>query len=172
MPLYMDVHYRVDGLTSAGVADAHRRDLATQEKYGVRAVSYWFDEGSGKVFCLAEAPDAPAFESCHREAHGLMADEIHEVRQYGDASADGRADLCMDMHFRVDGLTPEGVAEGFRFHAEAGAKHGVRWLRSWYDQDSGRLFCLSESPSTDAHTAVHSEAGLVVDEIAQVKEGS
>ncbi len=172
MPLYMDVHYRVDGLTTLGVVEAHRKDLATQDKYGVRFVNYWFEEETGKVFCLAEAPNAQAEEDCHREAHGLLADEIHEVNEYGDATAEESEPLCLDTHFRVDGLTPEQIADVIKFHRDAGTKHGVRFLKSWYDPGAGRLFCLSASPSTAAHTAVHSEAGLFVDEIAQVKQGS
>lgn len=172
MPLYMDVHYRVDGLTAAGVIEAHRKDLATQAKYGVSFLNYWFDEDSGRVFCLADAPSASASEACHREAHGLLADEIDEVQQYGDAAAAGHGPLCMDMHFRVDGLTPEQIADAVQFHRAAGEKHGVRWLKAWYDTGNGRLFCLSESPSTAAHTAVHSEAGFLVDEITQVTQGS
>jgi len=172
MPLFMDVHYRVDGLTAEGVIDAHRRDLASQDKHGVRWVNYWFEEETGKVFCLAQAPSAQAQEACHREAHGLLADEIHEVKEYGDTPADDSEPLCLDMHFRVDGLTPEQIADAIQFHRDAGTKHGVRWLKAWYDPDDGRLFCLSASPSTAAHSAVHSEAGLMVDEIAQVKQGS
>ncbi|HYY90213.1 MAG TPA: nickel-binding protein, partial [Chloroflexota bacterium] len=42
---------------------------------------YWLDEGSGKIFCLVEAPDKDAAVRVHREAHGLVADEIYEVHQ-------------------------------------------------------------------------------------------
>src|SRR5205823_8725297 len=79
MPLFMDVHHHVEGLTAEAVAQAHQADLATQEKHGVTYQKYWFDEGSGKVFCLVEAPDKEAAEAVHREAHGLVADEITEV---------------------------------------------------------------------------------------------
>ena len=34
-------------------------------------VRYWYDEATGKVFCLAEAPSAEAAIAVHREAHGL-----------------------------------------------------------------------------------------------------
>ena len=43
--------------------------------------SHWYDEGSGKVFCLCEAPSKEAAEAVHREAHGEVADEITEVRE-------------------------------------------------------------------------------------------
>jgi hypothetical protein len=81
MPLFMDVHDHVEGLTAEAVAGAHKRDLEVQAKFDVRYLRYWFDEGSGKVFCLVEAPDAAAAEAVHREAHGLVADQITQVEE-------------------------------------------------------------------------------------------
>ena len=81
MPLYMDVHGKVDGLTAQAVAGAHQRDLEVQAKHGVKYIRYWFNLGSGRVFCLVEAPNAAAAEAVHREAHGLLADEITEVKE-------------------------------------------------------------------------------------------
>ena len=34
-----------------------------------------------RLFCLCEAPSAEAAEAVHREAHGLVADEIVEVKE-------------------------------------------------------------------------------------------
>lgn len=81
MPLYLDIHYKIDGLTREAVAEAHRKDLQVQQKYGVNYVRYWYDEGAGKVFCLVEAPSKEAATAVHREAHGLVADEIVEVKE-------------------------------------------------------------------------------------------
>jgi hypothetical protein len=81
MPLYMDVHHRVDGLTAEAVRLAHEHDLAVQQKHGVRYLRYWFDEGLGKIFCLVEAPSKEAAQAVHREAHGQVADEIFEVTE-------------------------------------------------------------------------------------------
>lgn len=81
MPLYMDHHHKVDGLTADAVAGAHARDLEVQDKHGVKYLKYWFDEGSGAVFCLVEAPNAEAAAAVHREAHGLVADDIVEVKE-------------------------------------------------------------------------------------------
>jgi hypothetical protein len=81
MPLYMDVHKQVKGATAAAVADAHAKDLQTQDQYGVKYQRYWLDESNGTIFCLVEAPSKEAAERVHREAHGLTADEIHEVRE-------------------------------------------------------------------------------------------
>ena len=81
MPLFMDHHRHVEGLTAEAVADAHRKDLETQDQYGVKYHRYWFNEETGEVWCLAEAPSKEAAETVHREAHGLMADEITEVKE-------------------------------------------------------------------------------------------
>jgi uncharacterized protein DUF4242 len=82
MALFMDVHNKLpDGATAKDVAEAHEADLKTQGKYGVKYLSYWVDEKAGKVFCLVDAPDADTAHTVHREAHGLVADEIYPVEQ-------------------------------------------------------------------------------------------
>ena len=81
MPLFMDHHKNVEGLTAEAVADAHKKDLEIQDEHGVKYHRYWFNEETGEVFCLCEAPSAEAAEAVHREAHGLVADEIVEVKE-------------------------------------------------------------------------------------------
>ena len=81
MPLYMDVHEHVDGLTADAVADAHRKDQAIQKEHDVEYLRYWFNEKEGQVFCLVRAPNKEAAERVHREAHGLVADRIIEVQE-------------------------------------------------------------------------------------------
>ena len=83
MPLFMDIHEHVEGLTQEAVAGAHAKDLEIQAQHGVNYKSYWFDEATGKVFCLVEAPSKEAAATVHREAHGLVADQIIEVKQGG-----------------------------------------------------------------------------------------
>jgi hypothetical protein len=80
MPLFMDVH-SIDGVSMAAVADAHAADLAMQGPYDVRYLRYWVDEAAGKVFCLVDAPSADAATAVHREAHGLVADDLYEVQE-------------------------------------------------------------------------------------------
>ena len=63
MPLYLDTHQHVAGLTAEAVAAAHARDVEIQSKYSVTYFRYWFDEVTGRIFCLFEAPDAEADES-------------------------------------------------------------------------------------------------------------
>jgi hypothetical protein len=81
MPLYLDTHDHIPGLTAEAVAAAHARDLEVQGKHGVDYRKYWFDETTGKVFCLVDAPSAEAAIETHREAHGLLADSLVEVRE-------------------------------------------------------------------------------------------
>ena len=82
MPLFMDVHSSVpDGTTATDVADAHAADVKVQDRYGVKYLNYWADPEAGKIFCLVDAPDADAARTVHREAHGLVADEIYPVVQ-------------------------------------------------------------------------------------------
>lgn len=82
MPLFMDVHNTIpEGAGSKEVAEAHMADLKIEEKFGVNYVNYWLDKKAGRIFCLVEAPDAEAANAVHREAHGLVADEIYEVEQ-------------------------------------------------------------------------------------------
>ena len=81
MPLFLDVHRVEPGISMDDVAKAHQADLATQGPYDVAYLRYWVDEEKGRIFCLAEAPDAAALEAVHREAHGLLADEIYQVRE-------------------------------------------------------------------------------------------
>ncbi len=73
MPLYMDVHKNVEGVTADAVAAAHQKDLEVQEQYGVKYRKYWLDERAGQIFCLVEAPSQAAAARVHREAHGLVA---------------------------------------------------------------------------------------------------
>jgi hypothetical protein len=82
MPLFMDVHNIEGGVSAGDVAGAHQADLATQDKHGVNYLRYWVDEGAGKIFCLVDAPDAEAANTVHREAHGLVADEIYPVSEH------------------------------------------------------------------------------------------
>jgi Protein of unknown function (DUF4242) len=81
MPLYMDVHNMDGGVAVSDVAQAHQADLAKQGEHDVNYQRYWVDEAQGKIFCLVEAPSAEAASTVHREAHGLVADEIYEVQE-------------------------------------------------------------------------------------------
>ncbi len=78
MPIYMDRH-DIKGTTATEVAEAHKKDLEIQDKYGCKALTYWFDEANGTTFCLIEAPRKQALEEMHHEAHGEVPNKIIEV---------------------------------------------------------------------------------------------
>lgn len=82
MPLFMDVHNIEGGVSASDVAGAHQADLDTQDAHGVEYLRYWVDETAGKIFCLVQAPDEEAANTVHREAHGLVADEIYPVSEH------------------------------------------------------------------------------------------
>src|SRR6478736_4220037 len=78
VPIFLDRH-DLSGLTAADIAEAHRKDLEVQTQYGVRFLTYWFDEARGTGFCLIDAPDIETAMRVHDEAHGDVAKAIIEV---------------------------------------------------------------------------------------------
>ena len=81
MPLFMDTHRLGGGVAVEDVAKAHMADLQTQDRYDVRYLRYWVNEDKGTVFCLVEAPSEDAANAVHKEAHGLVADELYVVTE-------------------------------------------------------------------------------------------
>jgi hypothetical protein len=173
--LFLDVHELGKGkVTAKDVAEAHKKDLATQGKYGVQYKAYWVDEKEGKIYCLAEGPSAAAMNTVHKHAHGLLASKIMEV------TSDNRnwvptpgMKLFMDVHQLGAGkVTANDVAGAHQKDLAVQAKHQVKYLNYWLDADSGTVMCLSEAPSAEAAIAVHKEAhGLIPDTIEEVAEG-
>jgi class 3 adenylate cyclase len=100
MPIFLDRH-DLKGLTAADIAEAHRKDLEVQDRYGVRFLTYWFDETRGTAFCLINAPDIETAMLVHDEAHGEVARDVIEVDLSGDEAFLGR----------VSDPTPTGAGE-------------------------------------------------------------
>ena len=106
--LFMDVH-ELDSVTAEAVADAHLKDLAVQDQFGVSFIRYWVDEENAKVYCLAEAPDAAAVSSAHARAHGLIPQQVHEVTDGVEDSASGRItsyNVCYTKLLRLNAGRP------------------------------------------------------------------
>lgn len=109
MPIYMDRH-DLEGTTAGEVAEAHRRDLEIQDRYGVRFLTYWFDAVRGTTFCLVDSPDRETAQCVHREAHGHVAGQVVEVslaaveaflgRIHDPAPSPGRATSTLDSGHR------------------------------------------------------------------------
>lgn len=94
MPLYMDIHF-VGQVSVEDTRQAHLKDLAVQEKYGVTYHQYWFNEEAGTVYCLMEGPDKESCAATHLEAIGFEACQIIEVEG-------GMYDLFMGENQKVD----------------------------------------------------------------------
>jgi hypothetical protein len=173
--LFFDVHNVGAGKVKAkDVAEAHTKDLATEDKYGVRFRAYWVAEKAGKIYCLGEAPNAGAINAVHQHAHGLVANQVMNV------SADNSTwvptpgmKLYLDVHHLAAGkVTAADVAAAHQKDLAIGAQHQVNYLNYWFDAASGTVICLSEAPSAAAAIAVHKEAhGLIPDSIEEVVEG-
>jgi class 3 adenylate cyclase len=78
LPIFLDRH-DLSGLTAADIAEAHRKDLEVQGRYGVKFLTYWFDETRGTGFCLIDAPDIETAMKVHDEAHGDVARHVIPV---------------------------------------------------------------------------------------------
>lgn len=171
--LFLDVH-DLGKVSAADVAEAHKKDLATEGKYGVSYKAYWVDEKNGKVYCLSEAPSAEAATTVHKEAHGLVPQTVMEVTaDNGNWKPEPGHKLFLDIHKLGAGkVTAEAVAEAHKKDLATEGKHDVKFLNYWVDPASGTVACLSEAPNSDATVATHKEAhGLVPDSIAEVTEG-
>jgi peptidyl-tRNA hydrolase len=173
--LFLDVHDVGRGkVTAQAVAGAHKKDLATEGKYGVDFKAYWVDQKQGKIYCLAEAPSAEAINQVHKEAHGLLANNVAQVT--GDspiwATAPGKK-LYLDVHhFGAGKVNAQAVAGAHQKDLAAQGRHNVKYLNYWLDADSGTVMCLTEAPSAEAALAVHKEAhGLMPESIEEVSEG-
>jgi hypothetical protein len=74
----------------------------------------------------------------------------------------------MDVHSGLVGVTPETVRAAHRKDQAIEREENVRFIRAWVDPKSGKAFCLSEAPSSDAVMRVHDRAGNPATEIYEV----
>ena len=131
MALFMDRHDLPDA-TAADLAAAHMRDLEVQDQFGVRFVTYWFEEEAGSGFCLVEGPDAESVEAAHRAAHGLLPSQVIEVDQAGVRGFFGRLNAhppgepYVESAFRAIVFTD--IADSTRLTQELGDRGLMRVL--------------------------------------------
>lgn len=78
MPMFMDVHDGMVGVTKDQLLAAHRKDLENEGPEGVHFHKAWADPKTGKVFCLAEGPSKDAVRRVH-EKSGHPPTEVYEV---------------------------------------------------------------------------------------------
>lgn len=172
--LFLDVHDIGPGkVTFDAVADAHKKDLATQDEFNVSFVKYWVDEQAGKVYCLAEASSEADVFKTHSKAHGLVPDDIMVVSDGPEAALTGKQ-LFLDIHHLEPGaVTPEAVAGAHEKDLAVQNKYGVNFINYWLDQKQGTVVCLSEAPDSLSVIKTHTEAhGLVPAKVERVKQGN
>jgi phenolic acid decarboxylase len=172
--LFLDVHYLPSGTVKFDdVAAAHVKDLAVQAKYGVQFLKYWVDESKGIVYCLSSANDTSKIRETHREAHGLMPQEIYPVTDGIAALPKGDKTYFLDVHNLGAGkVTAADVAKAHEKDLAVQKKHGVNFINYWVDEKKGVVICLSQASDSAQVVQTHKEAhGLVPDYIAPVKQG-
>src|SRR5262245_7660990 len=91
--LFVDVHELNSQVKFEDVAAAHKKDLATQGKYGVSFIKYWVDESKGLVYCLSSAKDSASVVQTHKEAHGLLPARVYGVTEGQAATLQEGKDL-------------------------------------------------------------------------------
>lgn len=133
MPLYMDRHDLPDA-SAAEVAVAHMRDLEVQDGFGVRFVTYWFDESAGSGFCLVEGPDEQTVEAAHRAAHGLLPSNVIEVDQavvrgfFGRLNTHPPGEPYVESAFRAILFTD--IVDSTRLTQQLGDLAAMRFLKA------------------------------------------
>jgi len=76
--------------------------------------------------------------------------------------------MFMDIH-KVSGATLKDVAEAHTADIKAQGKYDVDYLKYWFNEEDGKIFCLCRAPTADAAQQVHREAhGLLADSIIKV----
>jgi Protein of unknown function (DUF4242) len=172
--LYIDVHELQPGKVKiADVAEAHKKDLATQGKYGVDFIKYWVDESKGLVYCLSSAKDSASVIKTHAEAHGLLPAHIYAVTDGEAASLKGANNLFLDIHYLGAGkVKANDVAEAHKKDLAKQGAHHVNFINYWVNEKEGVVMCLSQAKDSAAVIQTHKEAhGLLPGVILQVKQG-
>ena len=75
MPIFLDRHDVVE-FSAEEVAKLHVKDLAIQDQYGVKFLTYWYDAERRTTFCLVDAPDKETADRVHAEAHGHASNQM------------------------------------------------------------------------------------------------
>ncbi|MDH3606299.1 MAG: DUF4242 domain-containing protein [Acidimicrobiia bacterium] len=78
--------------------------------------------------------------------------------------------LYMDRH-DTPGASAQEVAQAHAADIEVSAKHEVKFLSYWFDEEHGGVYCFAKAPGAENVTAVHQEShGLLPNEIIAVSE--
>lgn len=107
MPIFMDRH-DLTGLTAEDLARAHKMDLDVQDQFGVKFMTYWFDDDRKTGFCLIDAPDAETAKAVHAASHGNVAEDVISVDMSAVEAFLGR--ITTAAHPKYDDVGGQGSA--------------------------------------------------------------
>lgn len=170
---YIDVHRLPEGKVNfKDVAAAHLKDLAVQRKHNVEFIKFWVDEKQGTVYCLSTATDSSNIREAHREAHGLLPQEILQVEEGVEALPTDRQ-FFIDVHELGAGkVKAADVAKAHEKDLAVQGKYGVNFINYWVDEKRGVVVCLSQASDSFKIIQTHKEAhGLVPVSVEAVKQG-
>ena len=74
----------------------------------------------------------------------------------------------IDVHNGMKGIDHKGLVAAHQADVKHESSEGVRFLKSWADPKTGKVFCLSEGPNKEAVLRVHKKSGHPTDEIYEV----
>ncbi len=172
--LFIDVHQLQPGAVKyADVAEAHKKDLATQAKFGVTFIKYWVDENKGLVYCLSSSADSASIAKTHAEAHGLVPSYVYAVSEGEAATLKSNNSLFLDIHeLGAGNVTAKDVAEAHKKDLAVQNKYGVSFINYWVDEKKGLVLCLSQAKDSASVINTHKEAhGLLPKTVLKVKQG-
>jgi len=172
--LFIDVHQLQPGKVKyADVAEAHKKDLATQDKYGVSFIKYWVDENKGLVYCLSSSADSASIAKTHAEAHGLVPSYVYDVTDGETDSLKINGTLFLDIHELGAGkVKAKDVAEAHKKDLAVQKIYGVRFINYWVDEEKGLVLCLSQAKDSTSIVNTHRDAhGLLPQTVLKVKQG-
>ena len=93
----MDRHFS-EGVTFDDIRYAHVEDQKIESEFGLKFLTYWFDEERQTTFCLIDAPSPDVITEAHTKAHGNVPNLITPVDQESVFSFMGRiADITPDQ---------------------------------------------------------------------------
>ncbi len=77
--------------------------------------------------------------------------------------------LYMDIH-NIQGATAEQLEKAHAADLEVQGKYDVEYLKYWFNESRGKVFCLVNAPSPEAAQLVHREAiGMTAERIIEVE---
>ncbi|PCJ94755.1 MAG: hypothetical protein COA50_10190 [Flavobacteriaceae bacterium] len=109
MPLFMDIHVvNDDNFSVEEVARAHTKDVAIQDKFGVKQLKYWVNVEQKTIFCLMTGPDKASCDAVHKESHGGTACNIIAVADDEFGNYMGKGESINDLAYTTSGIIDTG----------------------------------------------------------------